>query len=694
MDRSSETTGAPGGTAAAGEARAPLWRVLGIVLFVGVLLAAYYVFHKPLPPASFAPLLGAALDLLAAGGVLASGLALGRWLMDRLLTRGGLDAAQIGRAARLSLSGLVGLALLSAIALGLGLAGLFRGPALWLLVLGPLLVFWRSLRSSVADLRAMAHAARPDTRFGAFLCAFVAIELGLVALMALTPPVTWDALTYHLVEPQRALASGQIAGYDDNFYLGLPKLVEMLFGVAIGLFGRDTAAAPVHFGFGLLGLMAVMGLARRWTGRAESAWLAAALLLGGYSTWALFGYPYVDLAVFAYAAAGFVCALAWERDRKPAWLLAAGLLAGSALGVKYTGAPAALAIGLLVIVRARREALRPLLALAAGVALAYLPWALRGLLLYGNPIYPYAFGGLAWDSRFTAAANQAGRGLLAHGLGWQAPILPLAATVFGGDFEATYFHTSGPWLLTAPFLLAFAWLWIPTPARLAARSALLLLAAPFAIWAVTAATSGVGMQTRLAITVFPLMAALGALAFDALDRAPKKPLQTGFIVKALVAVTMTLALVESIQVVATARPLDALLGFVSPAGYRAERLGPLSEALAQIDGLPDGSRVRFLFEPRGYPCRSGIVCHGDTLFHFWSGGRLAGQPADELFAAWAAGGDSHLLFFRAGYALWTGNGSSYWPELDAELPAALARLGEPLWTSSGGAYVMYRLPSR
>lgn len=669
-----------------------LWRVLGIVLFAAVLLAAYYVFHKPLPQASFGPVLGVVLDLLAAGGVLASGLALGHWLLDGLAARAGIDVDQAGRAARLSMSGLLGLAGLSAAALGLGLIGLYRGLALWLLVIAPLLVFRHSLRAALADLRAMLRAARPNTRFGAFLCAFVAVELGLVLLIALTPPVTWDALTYHLVEPQRALATGRIAGYDDNFYLGLPKLVETLFGAAIGLFGRDSAAAPLHYSFGLLGLLAVMGLARRWTGKVESAWLTAALLLAGYSTWALFGHAYVDLAIFAYAAAAFVCALAWERDRKAGWLLAAGLLAGSALGVKYTGAPAVLAIGLLVIMRARREALRPLLALAAGAALAWLPWALRGLLLYGNPMYPYVFGGLAWDSRFTAAANAAGRGLLAHGLGWQLPILPLAATVFGGDFEGTYFHTSGPWLLSAPFLLVFAWPWVQAGARQAARSALLLLAIPFAIWAVVAATSGVGMQTRLAISVFPLMAALGALAFDALDRAPKKPVRIGFIVKALVAVTAALALVESVHVITVARPLDALLGVVSPTAWRAERLGPLSEALAQLDGLPEGSRVRFLFEPRGYPCRSGIVCHGDTLFHFWSGGRLAGLTAEDIFAAWSAEGDSHLLFFDTGYDLWIGNGSSYWPELDAELPAALTQLGAPVWTSTNGAYSLYRLP--
>lgn len=672
--------------------RAPLWRPLGAVLLAAVILAAYYVTHKPIPPQDLPALLGMALDWLAAGLVLGAGLGIGRVLLDLIAQRAGLDFGKVGRAARVSSSGLLGLAVLSAAALALGLAGLFQSAALWALAGAVLLMGWRGLRATVRDLRGLLPAARPDSRYAVFLMALVLIELGTALAVALAPPHGWDSLTYHLVEPQRALAAGRITGYADNFYLGLPKLVETLYGLAMGLFGRDTAAAPIHFGFGLLGLLAVMGLARRWTGRTESAWLAAALLLGGFNTWLLFGYAYVDLAVFALAAGALVCALAWDRDRRLGWLLLAGLLAGSAAGVKYTAAPLTAAIGLLVLARSGRSALRPLLVLAGAAALAYLPWALRGLLLYGNPIYPFLFGGLGWDPARTAAANGAGRGLLALGLAWQLPLLPFAAAITGGDFEGTYFYTAGPWLLTLPFLLVFAWPWVTRVQRRAVWSAVLLLALLFTVWAFTAATTAVGMQTRLAISVFPLMAALGGLALHAVEAMPKKPLQAGFILKALLAVTLLFSLVEALHTTIALRPLSPLVGLVSREAYFRGELGPMRDVLEQLDHLPDGTRVRFLFDPRGAVCGTRITCLGDTLFDFWSGARRAGASPEDIFAGWAAEGDSYLLVFNEGHRLWTEDGMSYWPAEDAELPAALDLLGVPVWTSPGGLYSLYRLP--
>ncbi|MBL8145923.1 MAG: glycosyltransferase family 39 protein [Anaerolineae bacterium] len=676
-----------------GQSRAPLWRPLGAVLLAAGVLAAYFATHKPVPPENLPALIGTGLDLLAAGLVLAAGLGVGRTLLDLIARRARLDFGRTGRAAQVSISGLLGLAVFSAAALALGLAGLFQSAALWTLVVAVLIIGWRGLGATLRDLRALRRAAHPNSRFGVFLMAFVLIQLGTALAVALAPPHGWDALTYHLVEPQRALAAGRMTGYADNFYLGLPKLVETLYGLAMGLFGRDTAAAPVHFGFGLLGLLAVMGLARRWTGRAESGWLAAALLLGGYNTWLLLGYAYVDLAIFALASGAIVLALVWENDRRTGWLLVAGLLAGSAAGVKYTAAPLTIALGLLVLVRARRAALRPLLVLTGAAALAYLPWALRGLLLYGNPIYPYLFGGLGWDAARTAAANQAGRGLLALGRAWHLPLLPFAATVVGGDFEGTYFYTAGPWLLTLPFLLFFGWPWVKPGQRRAVGNALLLLAPLFLAWGAAASSTGVGIQTRLAIAIFPLMTALGSLAIHVIEAMPKKPLQAGFILKALLAVTFSLSLLETAHTVISQRSLAPLTGVTAQEDYFRDGLGPLGEALAQLDNLPDGARVRFLYEPRGYVCGTRIICLGDTLFDFWSGARRTGASPEAIFAGWADDGDSYLLFFNEGHRLWTEDGMTYWPAEDAELPAALDSLGAPVWVGAGGLYSLYQLPA-
>ena len=50
----------------------------------------------------------------------------------------------------------------------------------------------------------------------------------------------------------------------------------MLFGVQLGLTGRDTGAALIHAGFGLLALLATGGLAGGGQGRRRAGWQCAA----------------------------------------------------------------------------------------------------------------------------------------------------------------------------------------------------------------------------------------------------------------------------------------------------------------------------------------------------------------------------------------------------------------------------------
>src|SRR5262249_51549173 len=130
-------------------------------------------------------------------------------------------------------------------------------------------------------------------------------------LFAVAPPTAFDALNYHLVGPQRYLMVGRITAQTDNHFLGFPQGAEILYGLAMGLFGQETAAAPLHFAFGILGLLAIGGLVRRYTDKA-TAWLAVTLLVSATSIWLLFGWPYIDLAALAYGAAVLVAVATWR----------------------------------------------------------------------------------------------------------------------------------------------------------------------------------------------------------------------------------------------------------------------------------------------------------------------------------------------------------------------------------------------
>ena len=136
----------------------------------------------------------------------------------------------------------------------------------------------------------------------------------------------------------------------------------MLYGLTVGLFGRDSAAAPVHFGLGVIALLATAGVTRRFAGR-SAGWIAALLLLSSYNVWALLGWAYVDLGALMYGALALVAALTWREKQAlganaRGWLVAMGVIVGLAVGVKYTAGALGIALGVFVLIHEPRRAIR------------------------------------------------------------------------------------------------------------------------------------------------------------------------------------------------------------------------------------------------------------------------------------------------------------------------------------------------
>jgi hypothetical protein len=545
-------------------------RTVIALLALVVMLAVYYGIHEPLDPALSLPLAGAALDALVAGLLVSAGGGVGRWLLRRIIVNIGVGARHalslpdegISLAEQVSLEGLLGLGVLAWVALALGL--------FLLLVLNR-----RAMVGWARDLiTALRSAAQTDSGWARWLMRFTAFMLGLALLNAFAPPHT-TSMHGHLSEPTHYLAAGRITAAQENLRISFPQSVELLYGLAMGLSGRDTAAAPVHFAFGLLALLAVGGLAKRRAGE-DAAGLAAALLLSAYSLWLLFGRPDVDLAVMAFGAAGLVTITEW-RERKPVfqlsislrgsdevrWLLLAGTFAGLALGVIYTSAGLSLALAFYVAVSARRAALRNLLVVGGAAGLAYLPWALAGALLYHHPIY-------------LNASDVTRSGLLGSGLWWQIPLLPVTATVFGFEGGGAYGFSAGPWLLTAPLLLPLGWRLLDVWKKELARDCLLLLAPLLAFWMAAAALSAAREPTRLMMAAMPAAAIAGALGFAGL---PRKPFDTMLMVRVLVGMTLVFSAVDAVRDTTRAQVLPYWVGMVSREeflGVNAERI-PLPE---------------------------------------------------------------------------------------------------------------------
>jgi hypothetical protein len=345
-------------------------------------------------------------------------------------------------------------------------------------------------------------------------------------------------------------------------------------------------------------------------------------------------------------------------------------------------------LGLYFLVCQPRQLIRNGLFFGLSVLVAFLPWMIRGALHYGNPIFPYIFNGLNWNADRAFMFNQVGKGMISLNQGWQLPLLPFTATLFGTDNAEPYGFTVSPWLLTLPFLLLVVWKWMPERARSFALGGALLEAPIFIFWSVSAANLGITMQTRLMIAVLPISAALGVLAIEALAKAPEKPIHLSFIVRALFAITLLFGLKDTLTWFSRARVGSYLLGETSRDDYLFGYLASFPATMERLGDLPDGSQVRILFDPRSYYCPSKITCIPDVLFDQWSGLLSPDFLPDSIFREWRERGDDYVLFFRHGYQAYM-DFIGYRLEENAILPDALAQNLVEVWTTPDGRYTLY-----
>jgi hypothetical protein len=680
------------------------WRVIVALVGLMLMLVAYYAVHKPLDPVLIGSLGGALLDLLTAFLIATVAGGLGRRIYIVIESVGTRyisslsETNSLSRTEKVALEALLGLGILSLIALLLGLVGLYSGIGLWGALLIIVLLCLRSVIGWLRDSLALARRAfNLESGWPRFLAIITFILLFFALLHTITPPTAFDAINYHLVGPTRYLDAGRILAQADNHFLGFPQGVEILFGVAIGLFGRDTAAAPIHFIFGLLGLLAVAGLVKRYT-NAATAWLSVTLLIGSFSIWLLFGWPYVDLAMMAYGAVALVAAVQWrENSLGPEakaqgdikWLILMGVFGGLALGVKYTAVGLLLGLGLLVLVSYPRQAIRNGLILGGAIVVVFLPWALKGLLLYQNPIYPFLLGGLNWDAGRSYTFSTPGTGLLGSPNAWQLAVLPITATVFGIEKldQFGYTFTLSPWLLTAPFLLLLGWHWLDDRVRRLAWVGLLIGLSMLGFWIVMAASTSIGVQTRLMMMALPTAAVLGSLGFYSLSRWPRKPFNVYFIAQALISLTLIFTVLDVIRDTVRGQSLSYLMGSTSRNEYLNANLGIYINAMRRLADLPDDSTVRLMFEPRAYYCPPTVNCIPDILFDHWPRPLRQGKTPDEIFQGWKGAGEDYLLLFNPGYRF-SAQDSRFISE-NALFPDARDQWMSPVWEDEVGGYTLY-----
>ena len=608
------------------------------LIWIFVVVAFYYVAHKPF---TVSTLLAVGRALAGLGGatlVMALGTGLGRRLLGYLPGVGGLEV--------FVLSAAVGLGALALVTLALGLLGWLRPWVFWALTLTGLFVcrgpLGKALLVALGDPAWHFHS-----RLERILAAYCALMLIVALLWALTPPTTWDGLVYHLTGPKLYLATARISHSLDLPYLGFPQLMESLFTWGMGLAG-ERAAAPVHWFYGLLVALALVAAGRRWLDGA-AGWLAAAVYLSASTIVLLAGWPYVDLALSLYSTLAFLALLRWtEAGGK--WLVLSGVLAGLALSTKYTAAPLlpALALALLIAqVHNWQFAIRNSLLLCIIALTIWSPWLIKNFLLTGNPTYPFFFGGAYWDGWRAWWYDRPGTGL-AYTAPWKLLTAPWDATVWGVEGGAAYSATIGPLFLAFLPLLVLSWRRMSVERRRWLASALAFCGVLYGFWLWGVARTALLFQTRLLFPAFGILALMVAAAVEGLRTLPRRPLDLAWLARAVVVGVLALTLVGTLLSTVQQRPLGVLLGFESRDDFLTRRLGWYYAAVEHINReLPPEAVVLFLWEPRSYHCQ--VDCRPDAILdRFVHATHLYGHDAGDIAAVWRAEGVTHVLLHRAG----------------------------------------------
>jgi hypothetical protein len=302
-----------------------------------------------------------------------------------------------GRAEDLAFAGAAGIGVVAAAFLGVSAV---VGPH-WYTLWGTLAVLGFVARHDLAALpdlvrstvREVVGTSARESRRRLAIVALLVIAVALV-LLAIQPPSDYDSLAYHLQVPRQWLAQGRLFLPDDNYHTAFVGVSEFLYLPLLSV-GAASASQVLNVLILLLLPVSVFATARTIAGAR----------VGRVAFWLVFGSPIllqtgvtpmVDVTLTFVLIAANLAALKGATDedgeRK---LILAGALLGVAAGVKYLGLLFAVAlspvmiVGLAVIARrSRAQAARALGVTFVAWMLGVAPWAVKNVIMLGNPVYP------------------------------------------------------------------------------------------------------------------------------------------------------------------------------------------------------------------------------------------------------------------------------------------------------------------
>lgn len=655
---------------------------LSILAWTGFVVAAYFVVQKPLILQVAAHLLNLFWTFLIMLGLLTNALALGILTIKRIIPDAPEDASLLALACGVGFGGL-GL-------LGFLLAMVGASSFLILLTVQLILIAWFSWKGVVKAAVSLVRSSFVQLCFSAskfplWMRGFTLLAFTLTFLMTFLPPAdAFDALLYHLTVPKLWLQDGGIELYNIPHYW-FPGLVESMYIWGLGL-GSEIVPQQIHFVYALCVSILMWHWTQRLWGDLVAGW-ALMFIISMPSILLLSSWAYTDLALIFFGLAMLYTLATGQEKNDTRWWSLSAVIAGMAMGVKYTGFVMPLAAMILVAAwkfRSKRDLFIEIVKFGSISAITASVWYLRNWVLMWNPIYPFLFGGRYWDNFRSIWFATPGTGS-----GWDLRallLLPMTITLGYQDINVIDADIGPLLLLALPLAI---WTLLRKRKAEAAEKISLTAIGLFtlfstAFWTYGYITTRDLWQTRLLLPALIPFVIPMSISINSINVFDTKTLRFSFIVSTIAALSILVNLLDTSLTIIARNPFAILTGIVSSRSYFEKYQPGYADALQMVSQTPVNATIYSLFEPRSYGMPRSV--QPDPILDNYSHDiYLYGSP-EKIIQAWQQHGYTHVLLNKRSASFILENAKER-----AILDDTLKSL-KTLFTSSDGNYQLLEIP--
>lgn len=267
----------------------------------------------------------------------------------------------------------------------LGVTGLMYPLSAWAAVVLP--IGLNIKYGFIKQIGVVINELREDwVNYTGYLGIILVFVLSVVLLSCYAPVTYYDSLVYHMSLPGYYVQQHRIVPVEGNLFSYFPQNMELMYAFML-LLGSEYGANLLSYVF-LLGIIVLIRFYSKKYLNEKSGIYATILYSLTPAVMLLSGSTYVETGLAFFVLLLFICINEYVAEDKFIWIVLAGIIAGFAVGIKYT---AALGGAGAVLILLLKKKFVPVLWLVGIAVITFLPWAIRNYLGTGNPVYPFFY---------------------------------------------------------------------------------------------------------------------------------------------------------------------------------------------------------------------------------------------------------------------------------------------------------------